>query len=103
MMVNTILLQTKSPRGEDRAMSHKEGHIAKVNFFCALARIGPKKYDNHMTHQWRFDGLIGIYPIGQQFNMYVSKKQWKQPMLRTNPMEEYEHGQSRETCIVQTR
>jgi len=44
-------------------VQHK-GHITKVMFLCALAR---PKYNN-TTRQW-FDGLIGIYPVGE-LSMY---------------------------------
>jgi hypothetical protein len=45
------------------SVQHKS-HITKVMFLCALAR---PRYNN-TTRQW-FDGLIGIYPVGE-FNMY---------------------------------
>lgn len=44
-------------------VQHKS-HITKVMFLCALAR---PKYNN-TTRQW-FDGLIGIYPVGE-LSMY---------------------------------
>jgi hypothetical protein len=45
------------------SVQHKS-HITKVMFLCALAR---PRYNN-TTRQW-FDGLIGIYPVGE-FDMY---------------------------------
>ena len=46
-----------------KTVQHKS-HITKVMFLCALAR---PRYNN-TTRQW-FDGLIGIYPVGE-FDVY---------------------------------
>jgi hypothetical protein len=46
-----------------KTVQHKS-HIMKVMFLCALAR---PRYNN-TTRQW-FDGLIGIYPVGE-LDMY---------------------------------
>jgi hypothetical protein len=47
------------------SVQHKS-HITKVMFLCALAR---PRYNNTTRQQW-FDGLIGIYPVGGEFDMY---------------------------------
>lgn len=54
------------------SVSHKS-HITKVMFLSALAR--PRF--NHTTRQ-EFDGLIGIYPVGE-IDMYVRASHGHQP------------------------
>jgi hypothetical protein len=56
-------LTPNEPTPAPKTVQHKS-HITKVMFLCALAR---PRYNN-TTRQW-FDGLIGIYPVGE-FDMY---------------------------------
>jgi hypothetical protein len=56
-------LTPNKPLPRTKTAQHKS-HITKVMFLCALAR---PRYNN-TTCQW-FDGLIGIYPVGE-LDMY---------------------------------
>jgi hypothetical protein len=56
-------LTPNEPTPAPKTVQHKS-HITKVMFLCALAR---PRYNN-TTRQW-FDGLIGIYPVGE-FDIY---------------------------------
>ena len=71
-------LTPNEPTPAPKTVQHKS-HITKVMFLCALAR---PRYNN-TTRQW-FDGLIGIYPVGE-FDMYKRGSRYHARELYTQP------------------